>query len=181
MVCKNIRVNLLDDKAEVPVRAHPTDTGYDLKFIGVHKIIDDVIMFKTGITVQPPRGYYFEVVPRSSIIKLPLAMANSVGIIDESYTGEIFVPVRVIHSNQTENIGHNRYPNGIVSIFELRPQNMSALANLIIQKKPKLFQIILRKRIDCQCEIGELESTDRSDGGFGSTDQVAPPIKRGKK
>ena len=96
---KKIKVSLLDERAVVPERAHNTDTGYDLVFTGVHKIIGDVIFFQTGLSLEPPSGYYFEVVPRSSISKLPLDMANAVGIIDESYRGEIIVPVRVMHQS----------------------------------------------------------------------------------
>lgn len=170
MVMKNVRIELLDPKAEVPTRAHATDSGYDLTFIGVHKVVDDVIFFRTGISVQPPRGYYFEAVPRSSISKLPLAMANSVGIIDESYTGEIFVPVRVIHASAVQDFAHSSHPNGIVKVFGLRPQTMQALADLIVKNKPKLFQLILKKRNDCNFVLEDLKGTERADGGFGSTD-----------
>jgi dUTPase len=170
MANRNVKIKLLEDGAEIPTRAHPTDTGYDLKFIGVHKFVNDVIYFKTGISLQPPSGYYFEIVPRSSISKLPLAMANSIGIIDESYTGEIMAPVRVIHSIETQDFAYNSHPNGIVKIFGMRPQTMKALADLIIKNKPSLFQAILKKRNNCNFVLDELEETERSDGGFGSTD-----------
>ena len=45
-----------------------------------------------GIAVQPPKGYYFELLPRSSIHKYKLAMANSVGI-DPAYRGSICMVV----------------------------------------------------------------------------------------
>jgi len=64
----------------------------------------------------------------------------------------------------------NTYPNGIIKIFGLRPQNMSAVADLIIRHKPSLFQAVLRKRLDCEFSVQSLEETDRGDGGFGSTD-----------
>lgn len=42
-----------------------------------------------GVSIQPPKGYYSEVVPRSSTFKkYGVLMANSVGIIDESYSGD---------------------------------------------------------------------------------------------
>jgi hypothetical protein len=62
------------------------------------------------------------------------------------------------------------YPNGIVSVFGLRPQTISALAELVIQKKPKIAQLILKKRIECDFVSSELEETERGSGGFGSTD-----------
>ena len=109
-----IKIKLLDDSAVVPSLAHETDSGYDLTFIGIDSIYGDVIKFKTGISIQPPKNYYFEVYPRSSISKFPLAMANSVGIIDNGYTGEIIVPVRVLHPNMGKGSHKDSYPEGIV-------------------------------------------------------------------
>ena len=165
-----VKVKLLSEKAVLPSRAHKTDTGYDLKFTEVHKVSGDVIFFKTGVSLQPSKGYYFEVVPRSSISKLPLSMANSVGIIDENYTGEIIIPVRVHHGQMGFSPKSTSYPNGLVEAFGVRPQTMLSLAGLILEKKPCLFQAILRKRLSCDFQLEELDNTDRGDGGFGSTD-----------
>ena len=165
------KVVLLDSKAELPTRAHESDTGYDIKFIGVEKIVGDVIFFKTGLSIQPPAGHYFEVVPRSSILKLPLELANSVGIIDEHYRGEILVPVRITHAAMGTEQKNVSFPNGIVRIFGARPTTMSGVAQLVLQQKPTLFQMILRKRLDsCFLQVDSLEETERGDGGFGSTD-----------
>lgn len=165
-----VKVKLIDEDAEVPVRAHSADTGYDLKFIGVDKIVGDVIFFKTGLSLQPNKGHYFEVAPRSSISKLPFSMANSIGVIDQNYTGEIVVPVRVHHGDMGGDTSRTTYPNGLVKIFGVRPQSMSAVANLILKNKPKMFQAILRKKLDCEFVVEELDTTDRGEGGFGSTD-----------
>ena len=168
-----VKVELLSEEAEVPTIAHPTDTGYDVKFTGVEKIVGDVIFFKTGLSLQPSRGYYFEVMPRSSISKLPLSLANSVGIIDQHYTGEILIPVRVHHQHAGFETKRESFPNGLVQIFNSRPQNMMALAKLIIYKKPTLFQLVMRKKIACEFIVGSVEATDRGSGGFGSTDNVS--------
>jgi len=165
------KVVLLDSKAELPVRAHETDTGYDIKFIGFEKIVGDVIFFKTGLSIQPPPGHYFEVVPRSSISKLPLELANSVGIIDEHYRGEIMVPVRVTHSVMGTDPKNVSFPNGIVRMFNSRPSTMAGVAQLVLQRKPVMFQMILRQRLDSDfTQVSELDDTERGDGGFGSTD-----------
>ena len=156
----------------MPKRAHPSDTGWDLKLIGVEKIEGDVVFFKTGLTLQPPEGHYFEVVPRSSISKLPVEMANSIGIIDEHYRGEVLVPVRVTHGDMGTEPKNVSFPNGIVKMFGARPTTMSSVADLILQKKPYLFQLILRKRLDCDfIQTESLSQTDRGTGGFGSTDK----------
>jgi hypothetical protein len=63
------------------------------------------------------------------------------------------------------------FPNGVVKIFGSRPSTMSSVADLILQRKPYLFQLILRKRLDCEFEVVQtLDQTDRGAGGFGSTD-----------
>jgi len=171
------RVKLLDSNAEIPKKAHETDTGYDIKFIGVDKIIGDVIFFKTGLAIQPPVGHYFEMVPRSSISKLPLEMANSIGVIDEHYRGEIVVPVRITHPDMGQDKKNVVQPNGVVRMFGARPNTMSGIANLVLSRKPVLFQMILRKRLDTVFEEAEeLIETERGDGGFGSTDEIKATI-----
>jgi dUTPase len=165
------KVKLLDEKAALPVRAHESDTGYDLKFIGYEKIEGDVIFFKTGISLETPPGYYCEVVPRSSISKLPLQMANSIGIIDEHYRGEILIPVRVMHNQLGQEIKNISFPSGLVKIFDLKPATMHDIAQLVIARKPQLFQLIVRERVDAVFFTSDsLEETERGDGGFGSTD-----------
>lgn len=167
------KIVLLDTKAEVPSKAHETDTGYDLKMIGVDKIEGDVIFFKTGISIQPPKGFYFEIMPRSSISKLPLELANSVGVVDEEYTGEIIIPIRITHPAMGQEQKGVSFPNGIVKIFGARPTTMSVLAQLVLERKPKLCQLILRKRYETDFEVvSSVELTDRGVGGFGSTDKL---------
>ena len=58
-----------------------------LKF--VKKIGSNTFMYDTGICVQPTKGFYTELIPRSSIIKSGYMLSNSVGIIDASFTGSI--------------------------------------------------------------------------------------------
>jgi dUTP pyrophosphatase len=161
----------LDEKAMMPKRSHESDTGYDLTFIGIDTIKGDTIYFRTGIAVQPPPGFYFEIVPRSSISKLPLQMANSVAVIDEHYRGEILVPIRVMHSGMGQDVGRARFPNGLVKMFDTKPQSLYDVAEQILRRKPRLVQMILRERLDTQFERAlELTETERGDGGFGSTD-----------
>lgn len=49
----------------------------------------DYRLLSLGVSMQLPKGYYAEVVPRSSTFKnFGIILANSVGIIDESYCGD---------------------------------------------------------------------------------------------
>jgi dUTP pyrophosphatase len=168
-----VKIRKLEEKAIVPSRGHDTDSGWDLTVVGIHKIKGDTIFFKTGLQVEPPTGHYFEVYPRSSISELPFMLANSVGIIDESYRGELIVAIRVLHPLVGNGTERDQYPGGMVKALEARPASMSEVAGLIMSKKPRIAQMILRKRLDFTIqEVDEdLSATERSSGGFGSTGQ----------
>lgn len=154
----NAKIVLTDKRAEVPKRAHDSDTGYDIKIIDVNRIVDDVIFFETGVKISPPKGHYFEIYPRSSISKTPFALANSVGVIDEHYRGEVIIAARVIN-------------NGTLPILDSKIQDRKNLAQYVINYKPKLFQLILREKLSVDFEqVNELDETERGSGGFGSTD-----------
>jgi len=79
--------------------------------------------------------------PRSSISKTPLRLANSIGIIDSGYRGNIMAAV--------DNISDEPYQ---------------------VQKGQRLFQICGRylEPIELQL-VEELSDTERGNGGFGST------------
>lgn len=165
------KVKKISDKAVLPTRAHQTDSGWDLTVIGVDKIKGDTIFFKTGLQIKPPAGHYFEVYPRSSIAPLPFMLANSVGIIDESYRGELIVAIRVLHAQMGTSSERDTYPSGMVNALDARPASITEVANLIIGKKPKIAQMILRKRLETTFEeVDNLDETDRGSGGFGSSD-----------
>lgn len=127
--------------AVAPAKAHVSDTGYDLVLISKIKEENGAIFYDTGISVTPPTGYYFEVVPRSSISKTGYILANSVGIIDQGYTGSIKVALRKVHSDAPD--------------LELPAR--------LVQLIPRAF-IHLNVR-----EVEELDETTRATGGFGST------------
>lgn len=156
-----VKVTKLNEKAVIPSRAHDTDTGYDLTMIGVNKILDDVVFFETGVAIQPPEGYYFEVFPRSSISKLPLELANSIGVIDEAYRGEIIIPVRFLNPT-IDASGEKKYLDGLVNN---KLHTISQAANIVLTNKPVLFQLVMRKRIDAEFEeVSSLTETERGDG-----------------
>ena len=147
-----IKIQRITPTAKIPTRAHDTDTGYDLyadsiKF-GLH---NNQIIVHTGIAVQPDTGYYVEVFPRSSVAKKYAQLANSVGIIDESYTGEIILVF-----------------NGIPEYEASDGKFYSKHFEIAVGEK--IAQLVVRKRIDADfIEVSYLDNTIRGDGGFGST------------
>lgn len=85
----------LDSPECLPTRAHQWDAGADLKSTtdasippGSMRVID------TGVSVKIPIGYVGLVFSRSSMGKVQVTLANSVGVIDESYRGNIKVMVQ---------------------------------------------------------------------------------------
>ena len=128
-----------------PKRGHKTDVGIDLTVMGVEQKSANIFLFDTGISIQLTKGYYAEIVPRSSIIKTDFFLANSIGIIDPDYRGRIFMPFRYIgDSNSTE------------------------AAKKLIHKR--IGQLIVRKLESCHIKIvNSLENTERGANGFGST------------
>tara|TARA_B100000900_G_C20558922_1_gene708018 strand:- start:68 stop:508 length:441 start_codon:yes stop_codon:yes gene_type:complete len=134
-----------NESAFIPTTASSTDVGFDLTIISISKVIDEnTLLYDTGISVEPPEGYYFEVVPRSSLSKLGYILSNSIGIIDPNYRGTIKIALTKINNNAPDIV----LPN-------------------------KRFQLIPRKFITpmfTTTVVEELSETERGDGGFGSTD-----------
>lgn len=135
--CKKNDINAL-----VPVKANYSDVGYDLTAIGVSKKINNkTILCNTGIQLEIPSTYYVEIVPRSSIIKSGYMLANSIGVIDSSYKGELLI--------------------ALVKIDETMPD---------ITFPFRCCQLIMKKQIFPQLEeVNEMSKSKRGEGGFGSS------------
>jgi deoxyuridine 5'-triphosphate nucleotidohydrolase len=124
-----------------PTKSSVSDSGFDLTLIERANRVGSVEFFRTGLKIQPAFGWYFDLVPRSSISKSGYMLANGVGVIDRGYTGEILVP-----------------------LFKSDP----AAADLVLPCR--LVQIIPRPIIHAEIvEVTSFDETSRSTGGFGST------------
>jgi dUTP pyrophosphatase len=134
---------LIDDEAMIPTRAYDSDIGYDLTATKVWKKIGEkTTVYDTGIAIQPPPGYYTEIIPRSSISKSGYILSNSIGIIDPDYTGSLKIAV--------------------TRIDESLPELTCPFTR---------FQLILRKAEHFSLQqVQFFKTTDRGSGGFGSTD-----------
>jgi dUTP pyrophosphatase len=138
-----LKVKKLTPGAHLPIKAHATDAGFDLTAISeivANEKDHGYLEYGTGIAVTPEKGYYCQVVPRSSVSKTGLWLANSIGIIDPDYTGEIKIRFKWVPGTKRYNIGDK-------------------IAQLIVLPLP---QVELE-------EVNELQQTDRGSDGFGST------------
>jgi len=138
-----IKVVKTRQDAVLPSKPNESDIGYDLTVLEKTKeLTENTSLYTTGIIVEPPSGYYIDVVPRSSLSKSGYMLANSVGIIDPSYRGELLIALTKI----------------------------SELAEPI--KFPfRCCQMVLRKaEYSCIQEYKSIDmDTNRSTGGFGSS------------
>lgn len=81
-----------DKDAIIPFKTNVSDVGYDLSVIKEEKKwLNNITLYDTGIRLKVKHGLYAEVVPRSSLSKSGYMLANSTGIIDPSYNGNIFI------------------------------------------------------------------------------------------
>jgi dUTP pyrophosphatase len=130
------------NNAVAPTKANPSDTGFDLCLISKFQEFDhNVVLYDTGIIVEPPQGYYFDIVPRSSIIKYGYMLANSVGIIDSEYRGTIKVPLTKISDKSPELV----LPARLIQLIPRRIHQMTGR------------------------EVTDFSETNRGEGGFGSS------------
>lgn len=138
-VCK---IHLNDSDAVFPQKAHFSDAGYDLTIIRkVKQLGTNTNLYDTGIAVELPFGFYAEIYPRSSLSKTGFMLSNSVGIIDRSYRGNLFIALTKID------------PNAADITFPFR-----------------CAQLIFRKQEFIPLENGSSGiETGRATGGFGSS------------
>lgn len=106
------------------------------------------VLIGLGFMAEPPKGYYLEIVPRSSIgLKTKLRQPNSVGIIDNDYRGEVKAMYEAHCTCDCYGIGCAEIKAG-----------------------DRIAQMIPRKMEDVDLvQVDELSETERGAKGFGST------------
>jgi dUTP pyrophosphatase len=128
---------------------HDGDSGIDLynfkdipvNFLQVGTVDFEIRCEMLDMETNEYMSYYL--VPRSSISKTPFQLANSVGIIDAGYRGNLMAKVRCFDENGA------------------------------VMKQGSQFQIVAPDLKPIRVNMVEsLSDTTRNDGGFGSTNKV---------
>lgn len=132
----------LSPGAILPTRADSGSAGWDLYANDdVGFMHTDLEYVHTGAFLEIPPGYVGLIFERSSLHKRSLALANTVGVIDSSYRGEIKL-----------------------AIMKLAPYVRS------IKKGDRLCQLVIVPVPDVEWEtVDELDETERAANGFGSS------------
>lgn len=128
----------------MPERIHDSDAGADLRSIedvmlmpGETKLVD------TGVAIKIPVGFVGLVFSRSSQGKVGVSLANSTGVIDSDYRGNIKVMLK----------------NSSAESYEIKALN-TRIAQLVI------VPVMLATFVPFETTW---DDTARSTGGFGST------------
>lgn len=156
-----VKIKKLSENAVMPKKAHATDAGFDL--VATSREIDDMgnIVYGTGLAMEIPEGYVGLAFPRSSVSKYDLVMANSTGVIDAHYRGEIKFKFKMaIEAGELVTEGAGEHFFARTTYPKNRVYNVGdRIAQLVIIPIPEIeFK-----------EADELTDTDRGDGGYGST------------
>ena len=138
-----IRIKLDSEKCE-PYKGHKWDGGWDLRSNNPDLTIEpgQKIKIYTGVRMEIPVRHVGMVVPRSGLgSKYEISLANTVGIIDSEYRGEIIVNLVNKGSEPLE-----------------------------IKQFDRFCQLlIVPVRIDTLRVVERLQGTERGDSGFGSS------------
>ena len=148
-----IKFKKVNENAKIPTQASPKD-AFDLY------ATEDAILvpgerklFKTGIQVELPDGYYGRVAPRSGLA-YKYGIDVLAGVIDEGYRGEI----------------------GVILInldFNLDPETQGEpfLNSYYVKAGDKIAQLNIEKHgNDCDVVVvDELSETERGEKGFGDS------------
>ncbi len=131
---------------DIQTPAYMTDgaAGMDIYSANRNDIVikqNQVVAIPTGLHFAIPLGYEMQIRPRSGLVlKHQLTVLNSPGTIDSDYRGEL----RVILGNFGED-------------FTVTP-------------KMRIAQAVICPVVQANLQVvAELSSTDRGEGGFGST------------
>lgn len=138
-----LKVKKLDPKATIPTRGSEKASGLDLYALEDSFILPGhTNLIKTGIAFEIPEGFEIQVRARSGVsLKTKLRISNSVGTVDQDYTGDCSVLF--------DNIGKNAE---------------------IIKAGTRIAQAVLCPvSLVNVTEVEELVETKRSNSGFGSS------------
>ena len=139
-----VPIKRLDPSVELPSYAYEGDAGLDLRSAeDVTLAPHERRLVSTGLAIAIPKGYAGFVQPRSGLaLREGLSMANTPGLIDAHYRGEL----KVCAVNLDDST-------------PIRITRGERIAQLVIQRAP-VVQLL---------EVEELDETDRGEGGFGSS------------
>lgn len=166
----NVKIKKLHDDAVIPRYVREMDAGFDLV------AVEDVIIepgqsakVPIGLAIALPEGYELQIRPRSGLsANTKLRISNAPGTIDAGYRGEICVlmdntrPLVLAITTELDTLDGLAADLGL---SEVHPHG-----TYLVRKGDRIAQGVLAAVPIAQFEVvDELDDTERSDGGFGSS------------
>ncbi|CAI8298878.1 MAG: Deoxyuridine 5'-triphosphate nucleotidohydrolase [Euryarchaeota archaeon UBA443] len=143
----NVKFAKLDDNAQLPTQGSAQAAGWDLYALEETIVIKGAsVMIPTGLACAIPEGWEGQIRCRSSLGKKGMILPNGVGTIDSDYRGELKVLATWIGKGDSFTVGKGE-----------------RVAQMLFAPVP-LVQIE-------EVTLSDLESTERGEGGFGSSGQ----------
>ena len=149
----NLKIKRITETAVLPTQNSTQAAGLDLYAdipVGNNILPPQSLLIEphqtiyvgTGLSMSIPEGFFGAIYARSGLAcKQSLRPANCVGVVDSDYRGQVVV---ALHNDSEE------------------PQ--------VITHGQRIAQLILQPYFTTTItEVDELDSTDRGEGGFGST------------
>lgn len=143
-----VKIKKINPKAVIPTYGTEYSAGLDITAIAERNFVDGAVAYTeydTGLSIELEPGYCGLLLPRSSISSnTSLVLANSVGLLDADFRGEIKFRFKNIMFGAGK-----KYKVG------------DRIGQLLIIQYPKI-------KLE---EVQELSDTVRGSGGFGSTNK----------
>lgn len=162
---KGVKIKKVHPNAEIPEYMTAGAACFDITAVNIdlRNSIGHSTQYatvRTGLAFEIPEGYKLCIVPRSSFCHKDWIMQNSPAQIDSDYRGEVMlkfqaIPIDTNSQHEREKISHthNLIQNGF-------PYSIG----------DRVAQGYFEKVIQAEfIEVNELNETERSTGGFGST------------
>lgn len=166
-------------KSLLPIKAYDTDAKYDV--FAIKRTYDtdkDCWVYDTCLRLEPQKGYWIALVPRSSNRKTECYLPNSVGTGDYGYRGSYLFSYKPRTSAAVRN-AINILAQAVSAICSVTcfTRWRSSIGSLRMENKPpfeigdRIGQISVEKVNEITFEEANLnpDETKRGEGGHGST------------
>jgi len=156
---------------QLPTRGTPQAAAYDL-YCAEETILPAYhpTLVPTNMQIELPAGHALFIMPRSgNALKKNLIVVNSPGLIDEDFRGHVQVILMWIpHPMFSASV--QKAPQSLLIPGQNPNQNVPVPTCIKIEKGERIAQAFLIKTIEQDwIKVDELSTTERGDGGFGST------------
>ena len=143
----HVKFAKLNGNAQLPTQGSAQAAGWDLYALEETKVVKGAsVMIPTGLACAIPEGWEGQIRCRSSLGKKGMILPNGVGTIDSDYRGELKVLATWIGDGDSFTVGKGE-----------------RVAQMLFAPVPLV-------RIE-EVTQDQLDSTERGEGGFGSSGQ----------